>query len=157
MNPPLHRSRKAVSTIVANLLIMAMVAAVGTTLFAWTVTGYGAYQSQVSFYLSDRSSSAKERFIIEHVWFVDGDDDGLYDQVELYIRNIGTIHLIIEEVYVDGVKEDVTTPELPLELGMNQVGKLEVTLTEKVSPSALKEIEILSSRGNTYTVYWEAR
>lgn len=148
--------RRAISTVVANLLIMALVVSAGTSIYAWFSSSYGAYQNQVGAYLSSRSAAVQERFIIEKVWFTDADNDTLYDEVSLYMRNVGEIQITLLDVSVGGLEEHATSPVLPLQLDSGQVTELVVTLTVKVQKGTTVEVAVTTDKGSHLRGYWQA-
>jgi len=148
-------NRRGVSAIIANLLILSIVAVLGTTIFALTVTGYGNYQTQVGQYLSNRADMVSEYAIIEHAWFTDTDSNELYDQATLYIRNTGETALNIEAIDIDGSAGNETAPTLPLSLGLDQVSELNVTLSSEVASGTLLYVEAVTGEGNVFSAYFE--
>ena len=148
--------RRGLSTIVTNLLILSIVAILGTTVFVMMFTSYSNYQNQIGSYFSSKSDAVSEYVIIEHAWFNDTDTNGLYDQTNMYLRNIGEVALNIESVYIDGVDESVTTnPVLPLSLGLDQVSALNVTMSSEVSQGTTLFLEVESDNGNLFDAYFE--
>jgi len=148
--------RLGLSTVISNLLLLSIVAVIGTSILVWTVTGYSSYQNEVLLYLSSRSEAVNESFIIEHAWFRDTDSNDLYDQAKLYIRNIGEYILDVDAVYIEGSAVSETSPTLPLSLGLDESSELTVTLSSEVPEGTTLRIEAVSGRGNVFTVYFEA-
>ncbi|MEM3737184.1 MAG: hypothetical protein QXJ75_03745 [Candidatus Bathyarchaeia archaeon] len=146
---------RAVSTIVANLLAMAIIVSVGSSLYTWVVTSYGAYQNMAADLISNRSDAARERFIIEKVWFMDTDADAFYEEVKLYIRNIGGVQITVTDVSINGLEISIA-PQLPLTLDSGQVKELEIALTEEISKWAVERIDVTSDRGSSIGGYWQA-
>ena len=80
------RCRRAVSPILATLLLIVIVVAAGIAAYAWIQSSTTAQMTQASGFI-----------IIENARFYDGNN------VELIIRNTGTANLAIDTVYIDGV------------------------------------------------------
>lgn len=151
----MRKRNKAISTVVGSLLIMVIVILLGTALYAWTVMGYGSYQNQVGTFLSSKSDAAKERILVEQAWFTDANSDTLYEGVRLYIRNTGEISISVVDVSIDGSVVSSTSPTLPLDLGLDQVKVLNMTLTSGISKGAIKLVTVTTERGHTVEGYWQ--
>jgi len=149
----LGRMNKAISTVVVNLLIMVIIVSVGSSLYAWTVIHCGNYQTQVGAYLSSRSETARERLLIEKVWFRDANNDTLYETAQIYTRNIGKISITIVEVSIDGVETTTTSPTLPLQLAPEEVGEIKLTLKEVIPKGTPTLVTVATERGTTLESY----
>ena len=148
-------NRMGVSTIVADLMILTIVAAMGSVVLVWSVTGYADYKNQVAFFSSNKAESINELVIIEHAWFNDTDSDELYDQAKLYMRNVGRVALNITEIDVDGSAISEASPVLPVSLGLDQLCELTVTMSSEFSDGKVVYVEALSDRGNVFSAYFE--
>src|SRR6266699_1812454 len=64
-----RRSRKAISTIMANLTMLIIVVSLSSLLFIWAVSSFGAYQGGAGYWFSSRSVANQERMSIEGAYF----------------------------------------------------------------------------------------
>jgi len=145
--------RKAISTIVANLLMVAIVLTLATSLFIWANSSFGIYQGSAGLWFSSRSEAMRERFVVEEAWFTDAGA-----KINIYVRNVGDIDITIADIYVNRTKVDRAQiyPQLPRILPTGQVVQITITLSSMWSPGRVSEIVVATSRGNTVRGYWAA-
>ncbi len=108
-----RRSRKAISTIMANLTMLVIVVVLSSLLFVWAISSFGAYQGGAGYWFSSRSLANQERLSIEGAYFVPGGTNFAL----IYVRNVGTIPFTIASVYLNQTLYQVT----PLQLNVSQV------------------------------------
>ena len=89
---PRSRSRKGISDIVANLLIMTMVVALFTMVILWA----GGYLGQSQGIWNTQSQRAQEAIVIESVNYASGN-------WTVYARNVGTSKLQLNILYIDSL------------------------------------------------------
>ena len=99
--------KRAVSQIIGSLMMVAIVASVGGLLLFQGMNGINNFNQYLQNTLQLGSSSAQESFVIEHVRF---DSTENSKQLDIYIRNTGTIDLTVATISV--VRQD--TQELYL-------------------------------------------
>jgi len=144
-------SRRAISTLLANVLVVTMVVALGTMLFIWTTGVMGMYQGGAGVWFSTRSEVMKERLAIEEVWFTNavGQDR---KNITIYVRNVGTNELKIAAVYVNSTQVWTGTRTL----GVGQVDRISLTLTTSWGRGCVTYISVATLRGNVVKGYWQA-
>ena len=144
-------SRRAISTLLANVLVVTMVVALGTTLFIWTTGVMGIYQGGAGVWFSTRSEVMKERLAIEEVWFTNvvGAD---HKNITIYVRNVGANEIKIAAVYVNSTQVQTTTRTV----GVGQVERISLTLTTPWSRGSVTYISVATLRGNVVKGYWQA-
>jgi len=149
--PRFMSSRRAISTLLANVLVVTMVVALGTMLFIWTTGVMGMYQGGAGVWFSTRSEVMKERLAIEEVWFTNavGQDR---KNITIYVRNVGTNELKIAAVYVNSTQ--VWTGTKTLDVG--KVDKISLTLTTSWGRGCVTYISVATLRGNVVKGYWQA-
>ena len=101
-----RRSRRGISTIMANLTMLVIVVVLSSLLFVWAVSSFGAYQGGAGYWFSSRSLANQERMSIEGVYFVAGPPNTAY----IYIRNVGTIPFTIASVYLNQTLDQLNPP-----------------------------------------------
>ncbi|HEX4921292.1 MAG TPA: hypothetical protein VFV92_11195 [Candidatus Bathyarchaeia archaeon] len=93
-----RRSRKGISTIMANLTMLIIVVVLSSILFVWAVSSFGAYQGGAGYWFSSRSIANQERMSIEGTYFYTASST---NYALVYVRNVGTIPITIASVYVN--------------------------------------------------------
>lgn len=144
------RKRLAVSTIIANVLIAALVLTLGTVAVIWGTSQFMSVQGGAEVYFLTRGEALRERFIIEDVWFGKPPND---NALNVSVRNVGKIDLTVVSVYVSNVS--AVTPAVSSQFTLSQpvlVGQL-VQLGPLTLPSgafqkdATYQIIVTTSRG----------
>lgn len=90
-------NKRGVSPVIANVILAAAVIAVGMTVLVWATNSFGAHQSEADTFFFTRSEAMKESLVIEDVWF---DEEGALKYVNVTVRNVGTVSLKIEAIYI---------------------------------------------------------
>ena len=85
----LFRNKKAVSPVVATVLMILVTMAGMTILFGFVISYSDSYKAGIG-------SSIKESLTIEDVWLQDG------DKLELWIYNVGKLPVNVKAIYVNG-------------------------------------------------------
>jgi len=102
---PRSRSRKGISDIVANLLIMTMVVALFTMVILWA----GGYLGQSQGIWNTQSQRAQEAIVIESVNYASGN-------WTVYARNVGTSKLQLNILYIDSLPHSFDFYQYPMNL-----------------------------------------
>src|SRR5215467_7971233 len=102
-----RRSRRAISTIMANLTMLIIVVFLSAMLFVWAISSFGLYQGGAGYFFSSRSQANQERISIENAYFTCAippcPSSGAGNTVvKIYVRNVGSIPFRIASVYVNG-------------------------------------------------------
>src|SRR2546429_5838494 len=93
-----RRSRKAISTIMANLTMLIIVVSLSSLLFIWAVSSFGAYQGGAGYWFSSRSVANQERMSVEGAYFY---QNGGLNYALGYVRKVGTIPFTIVSLYIN--------------------------------------------------------
>jgi len=124
------RSRKALSPVVASIILIAVTVAVSIAVAAWM----GA--------LTFTFTATEQLQITDLDFLTDG-------YINVTIRNTGTNPVTISEVWVNNEKfTSSTLPPLPLTVGANEVKYL--SLEYQWRNGANYEVKLVSSKGNTF-------
>ena len=143
--------RRGVSEIIATIILIMIVSIAGTLLFAYSSNYIQDLNDQYQRNNQITIGTAQERFTVTTVWW-----SGLDDFLNITVYNYGQNDIQITDVYVDGVQ-----------VSTYSFGRDTLILTEKLlqigftSPVAIVEgveyrITIVSKRGVSEIVYWEA-
>lgn len=149
------RSQRGVSQILGTLLLLAIVATVGTTLLIQGITVLNHFNYSVD---TERSNIniIEETLDIEHVRFTPSSN-----AITVYVRNTGTVETVLDSITI--LKID--TQEVPIKIDLDQmvitreVVKLDLTanfvnVNDKWSDSTYSsskyKIVILTQKGNSF-------
>lgn len=91
------KSKLAVSTVVANMMMIAITLSLGAILVAWAGTSYGAFTSGTQVFFGQRAQALQERFVIENVYF-----NKTSTRLIVFVRNVGVEEIKIVALYVNG-------------------------------------------------------
>jgi hypothetical protein len=128
----LSRNRRGITPVLSSLL-MTVIAVAGMSI-AITAT----------YVITDGlHDNMGERFIVENVWFT-----GDYDQISLYLRNVGKVSIEVAAVYINHTDQSFT----PLELEQNKHGWLNVTYNWNAD--SVYEIKVVTRRGTNVVDYY---
>ena len=143
--------RRGVSEIIATIILIMIVSIAGTLLFAYSSNYIQNLNDQYQENNELTIGTAQERFTISTVWW-----SGADDFLNITVYNYGQNDIQITDVYIDGVQ-----------VSTYAFGRDTLILTEKIlqlgftSPVAIIDgaeyrITIVSGRGVSEIVYWEA-
>lgn len=116
-----RRSRKAISTIMANLTMLIIVVSLSSLLFIWAVSSFGAYQGGAGYWFSSRSVANQERMSVEGVYFY---PSGGLNYALVYVRNVGTIPFTIVSVYINSTLYNSPGTFPALQVNVSQVAPI---------------------------------
>ncbi len=97
---------KAVSTVIATVLMTTLTLTLGIMVFFWGSQTFGLQVGNAGIYFNNNSNSLLENIIIEDVWF------NQTNKIYLTVRNIGSIDVSIKAVYVNSTSQ-TTSPAIP--------------------------------------------
>ena len=108
----LLKSKKAISPILATLLLIVIAVAAIVVTYAWIMT-----------YMSGAGQQAGTRIKFDSALI-----NATSDNVKIYVRNWGTEPAVVDMVYIEGVNVTghVTTPQLPITIPVDEVLSIEV-------------------------------
>ena len=148
-----HRSRKAISTIMANLTMLVIVVSLSSLLFVWSISSFGAYTGGAGYWFSSRSLANQERLSVESAFFT---ATGPTYTVTLYVRNVGAVQFTISSVYINSTLYKMQ--ELPpVTVGVSQVQMVQIPLSGQTWASGhIQTVIVATLRGTTITTVWTA-
>jgi hypothetical protein len=144
-----RRSRKGISTIMANLTMLVIVVSLSSLLFVWSISSFGAYTGGAGYWFSSRSIANQERLSVESVFFTGGSNN----LVSIYVRNVGAVSLTIASVYINSTLYNIAQSPV----GVSQVQNIQITLSGQTWASGdIQQVIIATVRGTTSTTVWTA-
>ena len=87
------KNRRGVSQIIGSLIVLALVASVGSVILFQGLNQINVFSYDLSFYDRTKNEEIREDLIVQHVRFEPGTTD-----VEIYLGNIGTVDSTISSV-----------------------------------------------------------
>jgi len=138
------RSKKAISPILATLLLIVIVVASSIAVYAW-----------IQSYAGSQTSTASSFFVIENVHW---DSAG---NIDITVRNTGSASIVIDTVYVDGVGHSVEnivdvgdSETITVEYDWNSGQKYALKVVEK---SGLMAERVYKAPSSTWLMGWAKR
>jgi hypothetical protein len=141
-----RRSRRGISTIMANLTMLVIVVSLSSLLFVWAISSFGAYQGGAGYWFSSRSIANQERISVENVYFGTS-------TITIYVRNVGTIPFTIASLYLNGSQTGVNNRVI----NVTQVYGFPILNTLAGSAPAhgdIQKITVATARGTVVATTW---
>jgi hypothetical protein len=91
-------SRRGISTIVANMMMIGITLSLGAILVAWAGQSYGAFSGGSQLFYQQRQQALQENFVIEEVFF----EKNTTGQIFIFVRNVGLININVVAIYANG-------------------------------------------------------
>lgn len=133
----------AVSTIVANVLMIAITLSLAAILVAWAGTSFGAFSGGSQLFFAQRGQALQERFVIEVVFFnIAGSNT-----MTIFVRNVGVIDIKLAAIYVNGNPPTSNNGTLPYALGVQQVVRFNMGIPAWTTGTVFTVV-VASARGN---------
>jgi len=131
------RSRKALSPVVASIILIAVTVAVSIAVAAW--------MGALTF-----SFTATEQLNITNMNFQVG--DATHGSIQIIANNTGTSAVTINEAWVNNLKQTtiVTVPAGGLPAGIAANTGLVVNMTLSITQGYSYQVKLISSKGNTF-------
>ena len=152
-----RRSRKGLSTILANLLMLIIVVFLSAMLFVWATASFSTYQGGAGYWFSSKSLANQERISVEYVGFT-GPSGNI---AHIYVRNVGAIPFTLASVYVNSTL--LSTLNLSVNINSScQLGTTCISGSGITMPSPfpqagkLQTVTVATLRGTTITTTWVA-
>jgi len=147
----LFKSKRAVSAVISNIILIAAVITVGFVMLAWSQSQSAIYNNQYSNAIKSDTDQLRERAVFEYIYY-----DKTANNLTVYLMNSGTIGGVsIANVYVNNTSYAAPTLRL---LNGTQISSLNATQEGcfSISPSpslALGKncpIIIVTGRGSSF-------
>ncbi len=161
-----RRSRRAISTIMANLTMLIIVVFLSAMLFVWAISSFGIYQGGAGYWFSSKSMANQERISVENAYFTCAtppcSSSGAGNTVvKMFIRNVGSIPFRVASIYVNGTLYNLASP---LMINVTQVCAVPtcgsttgLTLTGQTwTHNDVQTIKVATLRGTIATTQWVA-
>ena len=101
--------KKGISTIIANVMMIAIVLSIAAVLVFWAQSSFGGYSSGSQMYYNQQGKAAQERFAIENVYFnatytcdnIDCNGPNSRGQIAVFVRNAGQEEVQVVGLYIN--------------------------------------------------------
>ena len=163
------KSRRGISTVVANMMMIGITLSLGAILVAWAGQSYGAFSGGSQLFYQQRGQALQESFVIEEVFPDAKNSSTVVDQLFIFVRNVGFININVVAIYVNGTSFTPSSSTghgwcttWPASLGVGSVCEFALTWSQSSCPpnycpwvtGNIFYIVVASARGNqvAYTV-----
>src|ERR1700746_3563611 len=94
------KSRSGISEIIGSLLMVLVIVALSTTVFAFATTNVGNFGNTFSNLFTNSGNALSQKIVIEQVVF---NESGGALGANIYVRNVGTYPATLASIYVYNV------------------------------------------------------
>lgn len=149
-----RRSRRGISTIMANLMMLVIVVTLSSMLFIWAISSLGAYTGGAGSWFSSRSIANQERPTVESVFFGYAPNclGGVSYCATVYIRNVGTTPFTISSIYINSTLYVQTSA--PVLVGQVQPFPISLNSGQSLVKGNLQSVTVATVRGTVITTTW---
>jgi len=146
------RRNLAVSTVIANLLMITLTLSLAAILVAWAGTSFGSFSSNSQLFFAQRGQALQEQFVIENVYFISSNHT-----LRIFVRNVGAEQISLVAIYVNDTSLPPTgsgpglCTSLPWTIGVGQVCQLNVSWPSSWSSGSVFNLIVTTARGNRAT------
>jgi len=136
-------NKRAVSEIVASLILISIAASIGITLYIYSLTLFSSTRSDMENTIMNTELKEKERFTVTYVLY-----DNSQDKLYIYIYNYGEVEMTVSTVYINAQIANQTKVIIP-------AGNIFCYTISNVQASGLltggiERLIVVSERGNRY-------
>jgi FlaG/FlaF family flagellin (archaellin) len=143
------KSRLAVSTVIANMLMILITLSLAAILVAWAGTSYGAFTGGTQVFFVQRGQALQERVVIEYVYFITSSPT----KIQVFVRNVGVEQVQIATIYVNGNPFPVTSSSLGVKTPCSIVSSAVLLTVGSSSSTPVCEFDITTNWTSGSTVY----
>jgi len=90
----------AVSTVIANMMMISITLGLAAILIAWTGSTYGLFTSGSQIFYAQRGQALQERLVVENAFFNKTAPGGA--RLLVFVRNVGAEEVKVVALYVNG-------------------------------------------------------
>ena len=134
-------NRRAVSPVIATLLMIAIAVAASILVYVWSMGLIGTLQA-------GGGEQTKEQLIMEaYAWPDDGDDD-----LTLYLRNVGSQTVVTDRLYINDDDGDIQSDATTVSFTPNEQNSVVFTLaTGDFTPGVSYTVKVVTASGAIFT------
>ena len=147
-----HKSKRAVSAVIANLILIAAVIAVGFAALVWAQSQSSNYNSQYGGIITSDTNQLQERIVFEYIYY-----NNTNNNLTVYLMNSGTIgNVNVTTVYVNNTSNSTIALRLLIggasisSLNATQEGYFSISPFPSLALGTNYSIKIVTRRGSTF-------
>jgi hypothetical protein len=146
-------NQKAVSEIIASLILLFIIAFAGTALYSFGLRQMN--QAQSSFDLNTDAEKARvtERFAITAVWW---NHNPSPSKLNVTLLNFGLIDLTIDAVYINGYQVETFYSGWNVAVISKQLLSVYFASPVQIASETSYVIRLVTTRGSEDEIYWKA-
>ena len=144
------RGTRAVSEVIASLVLLLIVVVLGTFLYGYSLSAMGEQQSSFKGEVGMQAERAQERFKLIAAWW-----SGSGDLLNLTILNYGKLDIKIVDIYVNGEGVASYYTGRGEDIYTSRWERVSFTSPVPISAGTLYEIVLVSERGVSHVDRWE--
>ena len=148
----MHTGRRAVSEIVASLVLLLIVSTLGTALYSYTLTITQGQHDAIRAETSRATERSRERFKVVAVWWA-----GSGDLLNVTVLNYGRNDISIADVYVEGERVAAYSFGRGEEIYIGRLLRVAFTSPVPIQSGSVYELTVVSERGVPHVYVWESR
>jgi len=141
---------RAVSEVIASLILLLIVSVLGASLYSYTLTVTGFQQNTLQGEVQREAERAQERFRVIAVGW-----SGSGDLLNLTILNYGKLDIQIDDVYVNSERVTDFHAGRGEKTYTSRLRRLSFTSPVSISDGNKYEIVVVSDRGVSHVHSWE--
>ena len=108
----LVNNRRAVSTAISSIIMVAAVITVGLAVLAWANNNFASQQQASTAFFNSQNELMRENFVIEDVWF---DPSTSERNVDVTLRNVGNVDMNVTAIHFNATILSQNQRSLPRE------------------------------------------
>jgi len=144
-----RNNNRAVSEVIASLVILLVVSVAGTILYSYSMEMFNSYWSSFGLQTQGREEQILEKIAVIAIWW-DGNN-----KLNLTILNYGKIELSIDAVYIDGIKASITEGRGVIVVSGEKIN-VKITSPVSIVDGETYQIVAVSTRGTRDELLWKA-
>lgn len=144
------KTRKAVSEIVASLILLIIVSGLGTALYGFTLDVSQNQREQLVSTYQDSSDSLLEKITVVDIWY-----DQTDDTLNVTLFNYGEIETSIDTIYLNGNPVETVDSGLDTSILVQKLGNVIFTSPLNINPNDSIEVVVITKRGLSYETTWK--
>jgi hypothetical protein len=140
---------RAVSEVVASLVILLIVSIAGTVLYSYSMNLFNSYWSSFGLQIKGREEQVLEKLTIIAIWWDRG------NTLNLTVLNYGKIELSIDAIYINGIKALIKGGN-GVVIVNNEKINIKITSPISILDEETYQVVAVSERGTRDEILWKA-
>lgn len=146
-------NQKAVSEIIASLILLFIIALAGVALYSFSLDKMNQAQSSFGLKTDAEKARVTERFAITVVWW---NHNPSPNKLNVTLLNFGLIDLTIDAVYINGYRVETFYSGWNVAVTSKQLLSVYFASPVPIASETSYVIRLVTTRGSEDEVYWKA-